>query len=237
MKNKKLDCSLSVIIPMYNEEKNIDRCIISLYKFLKSNLLDFELILSENGSKDKTPEIVDKLSKKYKEIKALHLKEGNYGKSIINGFKNTKKEFVMYMDADGPVELTQIKDNIEKLKEYDAVLFMKRGKRESLTREIYSFVYNNLIRVLYLQPIRDINFSVKMFRKELIKKMDLGYGKSMWFIDVELVTESYRKKAKILWVPAEYIHRQAGASSINRKVILNLVRDVFTYRMHTLFKK
>ena len=98
---------ISIIIPAYNEEKRIKETLNSNLKFFKNlkkrKILDFEMIVAVNGSKDRTIEIVKGFAKKNKELRYLNLKRGAKGYAVIEGFKEAlkgKSNLIGFKDAD-----------------------------------------------------------------------------------------------------------------------------------------
>ena len=91
----KFQYSLSVIIPIYNEEKILSEIIEKLFYSLNEILNDFEILIIENGSIDKSYELSKKLASEFTEIKAVHLEEANYGNALREGIKLSSKKYIV----------------------------------------------------------------------------------------------------------------------------------------------
>ena len=96
----KFQYSLSVIIPIYNEEKILSEIIEKLFYSLNEILNDFEILIIENGSIDKSYELSKKLASEFTEIKAVHLEEANYGNALREGIKLSSKKYTVNFSID-----------------------------------------------------------------------------------------------------------------------------------------
>src|SRR3989338_7377483 len=122
--------SLSIIVPMYNEEQNAENVIRSLNAGLNKVVDKYEIIVVESGSIDNTRKIVENLSKKYKNIRLItqKRKEG-LGSAIRLGFDESRYDLVFYMDGDEPFEITELNRALPLIKDADAVIGYKIGGR------------------------------------------------------------------------------------------------------------
>ena len=115
---------LSVIIPIYNVEKYLNRCVDSV---INQHLLDIELILVDDGSPDRCPEICDNYSDKYDFIKVIHKKNGGLSEARNYGLENAKGEYIIFMDSDdwwnSEVAVRKIMDYALKHTDVDMFLF------------------------------------------------------------------------------------------------------------------
>ena len=223
----KIKESISVIVPVYNEEDSLARAVHDLDLYLKDNFSQYEIIIVESGSTDDTAKIADSL--KCKNIRAVHQKKREgYGSGLRLGFSLAKKDLVWYYSGDMPFEISYLRRAAEKIENFDAVIAYRTGERESLKRLIATNAYHILITTIFGLKVRDINFSFKLIRRELLQRMKLNsYG---WFIDAEMQIEFKRNKARILQIPVKYDHREEGQSKVNLiSDSLNMLREMFGY--------
>src|SRR3989344_8059999 len=112
---------LSIVVPFYNEEETVELLTNTLINEFNKNNIDYELILVNNGSDDKTSEIVNKLSEKYKNVKAVHVKVNQgYGWGILNGLKIANGGYVGYMDGDFEIQPSGLLNVYKRIKETNA---------------------------------------------------------------------------------------------------------------------
>jgi len=208
----------SVIVPIYNEEKNLEKTIMDLINFLEKECEDYEIIIVDSNSNDKSEIISKMLCKKYKKIRVIRQKEKKgIGNGLREGYANCKMEYVWYRDADFPYKVSELKKSFPYLKDYDAVIGYKSGKRENLFRKIISVIYNGLIKTLFNLKFKDINYSYKIIRNDVLKKLDLR--SDGWFIDAEILIELKRGGYKVKQVHVPYTIRKCDESKVSSNYI------------------
>ncbi len=168
--------NLSIIIPAFNEEESIKPLVNLIFKNLDKNLEDFEIILIDDGSNDKTWDEIVKISNKFENIVSIKLLE-NYGKSdaLDAGFKVCKGNYVLTMDADlqdDPSEILPLYSMIIENK-YDLVSGWKKKRNDPLTKTIPSKFFNLVTRLFSGIKLNDFNCGIKIYRKEVINSINL----------------------------------------------------------------
>ena len=223
--------SISVVVPAYNESNNLKKSIFELNSYLSKLFKKYEIIIVESASTDDTAKIADFLQKKLKNVLVIHQKQKlGYGNAIRQGYKKSKYSLVWYNDADRPYDLKALENALALIDNADAVIGYKVGKRESFSRWFFSLGYNLLIRTIFWINLRDINFSFKLVKKEVLDQLDLR--SDGWFIDGELLSELSRKKMKIKEIPIKYNIRQEGNSKvvIRPKMIFGFLKEMYYYK-------
>ena len=175
---------LSIIIPAYNEEESIEPLVDCIYENLKNKKIDFETILIDDGSTDKTWNKIKNASKKFKNIITVKLLE-NYGKSdaLDAGFKFSTGNYVLTMDADlqdDPSEIFPLYLMINEDK-FDLVSGWKKKRNDPLTKTIPSKFFNKVTRLFSGIKLNDFNCGIKIYRKEVINSFNL-YGEMHRYI-------------------------------------------------------
>lgn len=223
---------ISVIVPVYNEEENLENAVTKLVQLLEKECADFEIIIVDSDSKDRTREVAEKLVKKYQKVRAIMQKERKgFGNGLIEGYANAKLDYVWYVDADLPYDLNNLKKSFPFLQDYDAVIGYKIGKRETVPRSIMSFVYNRLIRLVFNLPYKDINYSYKIIKRDVLNKLDLR--SDGWFVTVELLVELKNKGYKVKEVSVPFVKRIMGKSKVSSnycKTILYFLKEIVRYK-------
>ena len=175
---------LSIIIPAYNEEESIEPLVDCIYENLKNKKIDFETILIDDGSTDKTWNKIKNTSKKFKNIITVKLLE-NYGKSdaLDAGFKFSTGNYVLTMDADlqdDPSEIFPLYLMINEDK-FDLISGWKKKRNDPLTKTIPSKFFNKVTRLFSGIKLNDFNCGIKIYRKEVINSFNL-YGEMHRYI-------------------------------------------------------
>jgi glycosyltransferase involved in cell wall biosynthesis len=214
---------ISIIIPAYNEEKRIERTLKEYAEFFKNlkkqKLIDFEILVIINNTRDRTPEIVKNFSKKYKEIKYLNFKEGGKGFAITEGFKEAmkykKNELIGFVDADMSTRPEAFYDLVNNIKNYDGIIASRYVKgaivnpKQSIQRIIVSRIFNLLIRTLFFMNYKDTQCGAKLFKPYVLKAIIDELVITKWAFDVNLLYCMKRKGFKIkefptVWSDMEY---------------------------------
>ena len=190
--------NLSIIIPAFNEEESIKPLVNLIFKNLDKNLEDFEIILIDDGSNDKTWDEIVKISNKFENIVSIKLLE-NYGKSdaLDAGFKVCKGNYVLTMDADlqdDPSEILPLYSMIIENK-YDLVSGWKKKRNDPLTKTIPSKFFNLVTRLFSGIKLNDFNCGIKIYRKEVINSINL-YGEMHRYIPLIARWNGFNKIAE-----------------------------------------
>ena len=190
--------NLSIIIPAFNEEESIKPLVNLIFKNLDKNLEDFEIILIDDGSDDKTWTEIFKISNKFENIVSIKLIE-NYGKSdaLDAGFKVCKGNYVLTMDADlqdDPSEILPLYSMIKENK-YDLVSGWKKKRNDPLTKTIPSKFFNLVTRLFSGIKLNDFNCGIKIYRKEVINSINL-YGEMHRYIPLIAKWNGFNKIAE-----------------------------------------
>jgi len=227
----KLIKEISAFFPAYNEEENIEKTINSAQKILKKLAQNYEIIVVDDGSKDRTREIVKKLAEKNKKIKLISHKENmGYGAALISGFYNSKYEWIVFTDSDGQFDFSEIINFIETQKKTNADLvighYIKR--RVSFLRKLNTALWEFLIKVLFGFKVRDIDCGFKLIRKKVIEKIPKLESKRGAFISTEFLIKAQSQNFKIVEVPVHHYPRKRGkATGASLKVIVGSFKDLF----------
>jgi glycosyltransferase involved in cell wall biosynthesis len=206
--------SISLILPVFNEERVIEKSIKRLLAYLKGKGWDFELIFVEDGCTDNTISIVDRYGLNESCIKIINIPHrlGKGGSIKFAALNCTLKDYVAYMDSDlaaDPSELEKLLNNIE---DHDVVLGSRilRGNLPPIQRPVYRTVFSNLysklFRVLFRIPIYDPQCGLKLFRREIISKLLTNVTVLGFAFDTDLIVEAYAQDLRVKEVPINWAH-------------------------------
>jgi len=168
---------LSVVIPTYNEEKNVKPLYSQLKKTLDGLKQKYEIIFVDDGSTDRTFSILKQLAKKDKKLKIIRFKR-NFGQSaaLAAGFNYAKGNVVITMDADLQNHPSDIPKLLKKIDKADIVCGWRKKREDALfSKRIPSFISNWLARKLTKVKIHDFGCTLRAYKREVIKDLDL-YG-------------------------------------------------------------
>lgn len=229
---------LSIFFPMWNEELYVERTIAAARKICDEMVEagyigNYELIIVDDKSTDKTPELADALAAADEHVVVVHHPVNRkLGGAMKTGFATAKGDIVLYTDADLPFDFTEVPRALRLMREYEADLvsayrFDRTG--EGYTRAIYTFFYNLLIRSLFGVKARDINFAFKVCRRAVLDNIELRSEGS--FIDAELIIRATRSGYELLQFGVDYFPRTRGVSTLSSPgVIKTIVKEMIKLR-------
>ncbi|HEV2856327.1 MAG TPA: glycosyltransferase family 2 protein [Thermoanaerobaculia bacterium] len=223
--------SVSLVIPMFNEEENIEHAIDCAVAALERYAQDWEIVVVDDASTDRCPEIVARLAETEPRIRLLrHAVNRKLGATLKTGFAAVRMELVFYMDSDLPFDPEVVGRAIQALRVTRADLiagYRLDRTTEGFRRTVYSYLYNTLIGVLFGWPHRDINFSFKLMRREVLEAVELKSEGSL--IDAELIVKAKNLGFVIQQLGLDYFPRTRGRSTLSSpSVILKIFRELFT---------
>ena len=212
---------ISFIIPIYNEEDILEKNINHLIKFLKNNNVKYELILSNDGSKDKSLKIMNNLSKKNRKIKSISNKNNKgRGYALKKTCKFIHNSKVIFMDCDIPlnIDLKIINKLIFNLDKFDIVIasrYMKNSRiKRKLYRQILTKTYLFLVNLFFPNlKVSDTDVGLKAFKQNAFVKINKKVESNGWPWDLEFMLEARKKGYKIGEIPLTWIEK--GKTSVN----------------------
>jgi glycosyltransferase involved in cell wall biosynthesis len=207
-------CKYSLVVPAHNEEDNIGPLVDDIFGALGTD--DIEIILVDDNSSDKTPELCDSLSAKNPRITSIHRKRGNNGMgyALIEGTGKARGDYVFWLMADRSDELSSVKKMIGMLDGgYDMVIasrYMRGGSRGDLDlhKAMYGLTYTTLTRLIFGIRLHDITNAFRGFRREILSDIKLRSGD--FAISPEFAIKAHMKNRRLAEIPTTYHNRKAG---------------------------
>jgi glycosyltransferase involved in cell wall biosynthesis len=235
MDNTRPLSSVSFFCPAYNEEDNLERFIYSVLSVLQELAHDFEIIIVDNASTDRTPQIADQLAKNIPQIRVMHnTSNKGYGGALRTGFNSATKELVVYTDSDNQYDFNDFRQMIPYLSEYDIVTGYRLQRHDSRYRLFQSDIFNFLIWMLFGLRLKDINCSFKVYRKDVLDK--IRFSSNSAFIDAEMLSEAKRKGFRICEVPVRHFARTAGNAQGGKPyTVIFTIKDIFICWLRSFF--
>lgn len=220
---------ISIVIPCYNEEKNIDRTLDGLLEIIKDHKYDFEIIAINDGSKDNTWDVIKNYCEKHEQIIGINMMR-NHGLSDAYqaGFDNSKGDYVITVAADLEIPLENINNVIDYLDEgYDFVNTLRGGRWSDGGRKVGSKVANWLVSKISGVYIKDTGSGMKGFKRVLVDNLRF-YGETHRFIPAYLTQYGAKmKEFKVEFKDRDYGKSAYGSSKRTVKVMLDLITLYF----------
>jgi len=183
---------------------------------LKKLTDDYEVIVVNDGSKDKSAEVLEELSKKYAQLRVItHKQNTGYGGALQDGFKHAIKDLVFYTDGDGQYDVKELPILFSLMTpDVDFVNGIKMGRSDATYRIVVGNLYSAVIRWSFWLPIVDVDCDFRLIRKHIVQKMNLTVTSGA--ICVELVKKAQRAGAKFRQVSVHHYERRFGNSQFFR---------------------
>ena len=221
--------SVSLVIPMYNEELNIEHAVAAGVDSLEKYASDYEIIIVDDASTDTSPAICARLASENPRVRVLqHEKNRKLGATLRTGFDAATKELVLYMDADMPFDPDVLGRAIRAidLTGADMIAAYRHDRTlEGFKRGVYTLVYNWLIGALFGWPHRDVNFSFKLMKRAVLQAIELKSEGSL--IDAELIVKARNHGFAIQQIGIDYFPRLRGTSHLGSfRVVLKILAEL-----------
>jgi len=244
---------LSVIIPSYNEKKNISRGVLDqVIEYLKKQTYEWELILSDDGSSDGTLKVLDDFAKKDSRIKVLHNKHAGKAPTVKAGMLAAKGEWRLFTDFDQSTPLKEVEKLFRYTKNGIKVIIGSREiigalrDKEPFHRHLMGRGFNIIVQILAIPGILDTQCGFKLFSSDATEKLYnqlYVYGDNKerkdaftGAFDVELLFLAKKNGFAIKEVPIEWKHNETDRVS-PIKDSLRMLRDIMTIRVMDLLGK
>jgi glycosyltransferase involved in cell wall biosynthesis len=219
---------LSVMLPVYNEEESLELQYSAVLTALKKINRTYEIIFVDDGSTDRSAEILGEIAKKDKNVKVVLFRR-NFGQTaaMAAGIDYSRGEVVVFMDSDLQNEPEDIVNLLEKIEEgYDVVSGWRNKRKDRwLSRKLPSKIANWLISKVTGVPLHDLGCSLKAYRGDIIRQVNL-YGEMHRFIPVHASWIG----AKITEIPVGHHARQFGKSKYGIRRTFKVILDLITVK-------
>ncbi len=228
---KKLS-SLSIILPCYNEEKNIKTMVLAAENISKKIAKDFEILVINDGSTDKTEKIALKLSDKIKQLKVITQENQGYGGALKTGFKNTSKDWIFFTDADLQFNLNELLKFLSHTDNFDFIFGYRINRADGFYRLLIAKMLKiwNKLWLNFPLNIKDIDCAFKLMKRKSFESIGPIYSSGA-MISTEFILKINKKGYKIKQIGVKHYPRIYGHSTgSNFKVIWKAIQDTFVLR-------
>ncbi|MBS1662631.1 MAG: glycosyltransferase family 2 protein [Bacteroidetes bacterium] len=186
---------ISIVIPVYNEDESLPELCSWIERVVQANGLSYEVVLVDDGSTDRSWEVIEELRAANPNIKGIKFQR-NYGKSaaLNEGFKAARGAVVITMDADmqdSPDEIPELRRMILEEK-YDMVSGWKKVRHDPISKTLPSKFFNGITAKVSKIPLHDFNCGLKAYRNKVVKSIEV-YGEMHRYIPVIAKWSGFRR--------------------------------------------
>jgi len=212
MQTEKHRVRVDAVIPVYNEERDLERSVNKLRQFLLDHVnYDWRIVVADNASRDRTLEIAQQLSKQYPgQVTYVHLDQKGRGRALRRAWTESDADIVSYMDVDLSTDLSAFPPLIDSLinSEYDVAIGsrLKQGSQitRGLKREFISRTYNLIIKLMFWHHFSDAQCGFKAVTRRAVRDIVPLIQDQAWFFDSELLLLAERMGYKVYEVPVKW---------------------------------
>ena len=221
--------SLSIVLPAYNEEQVIASTITTVLDVVQGWLPDFEVLVVDDGSTDRTGAILAELAASHPQLRVItHTVNQGYGAALASGFQMASKELTFFMDSDGQFDIRALQPFFAFIDEYDAVFGYRIERQDTWVRKSNAWGWHLLIRSLLGVRVRDIDCAFKLFHTTFLHAYAPETRGAT--INAELLYKFRRAGYTYREIGVPHLPRQGGrATGAHPLVILRAFRDLFIY--------
>jgi glycosyltransferase involved in cell wall biosynthesis len=227
--------SFSLVLPAHNEAENIEPVVRRALEILPNYFDRFEIIVVDDGSKDNTGAIIDRLATEDSRVRTIHhSRNRGYGGALTSGFKASNGDHVMFMDSDRQFDIADIELLYPLIPTHEIVAGFRMMRQDELHRRIFAETFNLVVRVLFGVHLRDIDCAFKVFDGDLIRSLELSSPGAL--INAEIQAKARRQGAAVQQVGVRHFPRIAGeATGGNPRVIVRAMKEtiVLWWKMRT----
>ena len=226
---------LSYFFPAHNEEANLEGLVAEALETLPSLADRFEIVIVDDGSRDRTPVLADGLAAAHPDVVRVvhHPTNLGYGAALRSGFRAARFELICFTDGDRQFKVADLGRLTARLAAGDEphiVAGYRIQRADPLIRTIYARLYRLANRVFYGLPVRDVDCACKLFRREMLVGIRVASGGA--FFSAELLIKLRAKGARIAEVGVPHYPRRAGsATGAKLSVVWRAVKDFWTLRL------
>ncbi len=191
---------------------------------------DFEVIIVNDGSADRTGEIADHLASEHPEVRSVHNNPNlGYGGALQRGFREATKPWVFYTDGDGQFDFEEIDKLLPLLDRYDIVSGYRLDRRDPFIRKVNAFCWTTLVNLVFWLWVRDIDCAFKIYPRTLFDRIEMKSHSAL--IDTEVLARAKRLGYSIGQIGVHHYARTAGEQTgANPAVILHAFKELFLLR-------
>jgi glycosyltransferase involved in cell wall biosynthesis len=213
---------------MYNEEGNIEQAVTSAVAVLAGVTDCYEVIVVDDGGRDRTAAIADRLAAENPRVRVVHhpVNRG-YGAALRSGFAAAQYPLVVLADGDNQFDLGELSVLLRGLGKFDIVSGYRIARHDPLVRRLYAFMYNRLARFLFNIPVRDVNCGFKVYRRDLLERLLPQLRSTGALINVEMLARARKLGATVTEVGVHHYPRETGQpTGGNPRVIVRAFREL-----------
>jgi len=223
--------SISAVLPAYNEEQVIAASVAAMVKTFESLNADYEVIVVNDGSRDRTAEILTRLGQENPRVRMVsHERNQGYGAAVWTGFTSATKELVFLTDGDKQFDVDELSLLLPMMEGADMAIGYRHKRADPPLRLLNAWGWKLLVNAMFGYTARDIDCAFKLFRRGILDRVDVHSRGAT--LSAEFLVKARRLGYVIRERPVSHYPRPAGqATGAKPAVILRAFRELLHLRM------
>lgn len=220
---------LYIVIPAYNEEKNIEKVINDWYPIVEKYNGDgnSRLVIIDDGSRDNTYGIISKCAESRPLLKPITKDNSGHGATVLYGYHyalENDADYVFQTDSDGQTLSEEFHQFWEQRETYDMVIGLRNNRKDGLARIFVTKTLKLVIRICFKVGVPDANTPFRLMNTDSLRTVVQEVPKDFNLSNVLISVIYAKRKMKVQYIPITFRVRQGGKNSINMKNILEIGR-------------
>src|SRR5947209_9547301 len=216
-------------MPAHNEEEAIAHTVHEVIDTLTTWMQDFEVIVVDDGSRDRTGVILDTIAEVHTCLRVIHhpLNRG-YGAALVSGFEAVTKDLAFFMDSDGQFDIHDLERFFPLIGEFDAVLGYRMNRQDTWMRNVNAWGWKILVGMVFGVYVRDVDCAFKLYPAQFFREHRLETRGAM--INTEILYKFTRAGYTHTQVGVRHLPRRGGkATGAKLSVIMRAFRELFVF--------
>jgi glycosyltransferase involved in cell wall biosynthesis len=223
---------LSVFFPCFDEEANVETTVERALAVLRGRDLDrFEVIVVDDGSRDRTGALADGLAERIDEVRVVHhVQNQGYGAALRSGFDAAELPWIFFTDGDGQFHLDEIDAFLEAADAAEVVIGYRLERADHFGRRVNTWLWGFVVRCLFNLRVHDIDCAFKLLSRDALDRIG-PLAASGAVISTELLAGVRRERIPMIEIGVNHYPRQAGSpTGASPRVILRALRELVDLR-------
>ena len=200
---------VSLFFPVFRDERSVRTVAEKALRLLPELCSDYEIIIVDDGSPDRSGAIADELAREHAAIRVIHHETNRgYGAAVRSGLAASRFDYVCLTDGDDEYEVEDFRKLLALRHRYDLVITFRYKKIYSSSRIFISWVYNKLLRLLFRMPFRDVSTGLRMIRKSVVD--ELALESTSPFVGAEIAIKTMLKGYRVGEMGIQTFPREFG---------------------------
>lgn len=217
---------ISIILPAYNEEKNIGYAIKDIDNFFNKNNLKHEIIIVNDGSTDKTGEVLDEYKKTTNIVVVSHENNSGYGAALRSGFLKVTGDLIFFTDSDRQFDIKDIIPFLDNIKENDFIVGYRKDRKDPRNRILFAAIFRFAAKIFFGVNVKDVDCAFKLFKSYVLSDMKLISNGAL--INLEILAKAKKRGYRFIELPVSHFKRVEGKQTGGSpKVIFKAIFQFF----------